>query len=161
MPQFQHEGLLSKTSSVMGQSDGQQQCAWMCRNRFDLLSNPAAKPVAGDRPSRQVTYAVVMEGKEPFSAEVSCLPEDTCSLAKHDDLGIDLAITVFPGSEAHGELGIYCSPNPCSFQNLRSRIEFFGRRATVDILSGEADSGVTTLLVVRRRPRIGEVLISY
>ncbi|ASR06052.1 hypothetical protein CHY08_02320 [Rhizobium leguminosarum bv. viciae] len=118
------------------------------------LSQETAHPV-------KVTYAVVMEGKEPFSAEVSCLPEDTCSLAKHDDLGIDLAITVFPGSEAHGELGIYCSPNPCSFQNLRSRIEFFGRRATVDILSGEADSGVTTLLVVRRRPRIGEVLISY
>ncbi|TBZ20511.1 hypothetical protein [Rhizobium leguminosarum] len=118
------------------------------------LSQETAHPV-------KVTYAVVMEGKEPFSAEVSCLPEDTCSLAKHDDLGIDLAITVFPGSEAHGELGIYCSPNRCSFQNLRSRIEFFGRRATVDILSGEADSGVTTLLVVRRRPRIGEVLISY
>ncbi|MBY5822652.1 hypothetical protein [Rhizobium leguminosarum] len=118
------------------------------------LSQETAHPV-------KVTYAVVMEGKEPFSAEVSCLPEDTCSLAKHDDLGIDLAITVFPGSEAHGELGIYCSPNPCSFQNLRSRIEFFGRHATVDILSGEADSGVTTLLVVRRRPRIGEVLISY
>ncbi|WEA27829.1 MULTISPECIES: hypothetical protein [Rhizobium] len=118
------------------------------------LSQETAHPI-------KVTYAVVMEGKEPFSAEVSCLPDDACSLAKHDDLGIDLAITVFPGSETHGELSIYCSPNSCSFQNLRSRIEFFGRRATVDILSGEADSGVTTLLVVRRRPRIGEVLISY
>ncbi|MGO4137718.1 hypothetical protein ACEQ6A_24610 [Rhizobium brockwellii] len=117
-------------------------------------SQEAAHPI-------KVTFAVVVEGREPFSAEVSCLPDDTCSLAKPGDLGINLAITVFSGSEAHGELSIYCSPNSCSFRNLRSRIEFFGRRATVDILSGEADSGVTTLLVARQRPRIGEVLISY
>ncbi|NZD62273.1 hypothetical protein HX900_14280 [Rhizobium sp. WYCCWR 11290] len=109
----------------------------------------------------KVTFAVVVEGKEPFSAEVSCLPDDTCSLAKHDGLGIDLATTVFSGSEAHGELSIYCSPNPCSFRNLRSRMAFFGRRATVDILSGEPDFGVATSLVIRQRPEIGEVLISY
>ncbi|MBY3364685.1 hypothetical protein [Rhizobium laguerreae] len=109
----------------------------------------------------KVTFAVVVEGKEPFSAEVSCLPDNTCSLAKHNDLGIDLAITVFSGSEAHGELSIYCSPNPCSFRNLRSRIEFFGRRATVDILSGEPDFGFAVPLVIRQRAEIGEVLISY
>ncbi|WP_261333618.1 hypothetical protein [Rhizobium leguminosarum] len=152
--------MLSKTLSVMGQSDGQQQCAWMPRNRIYLLPGTAAKPVAGGRPSHH-TFAVVVEGKDPFSAEVSCLPDDTCSLAKHDDLGINLSITVFSGSEAHGELSIYCSPNPCSFRNLRSRIEFFGRRATVDILSGEPDFGFAVPLVIRQRAEIGEVLISY
>ncbi|MBY5360816.1 hypothetical protein HFO97_12740 [Rhizobium leguminosarum] len=118
------------------------------------LSQEAAHPI-------KVTFAVVVEGKEPFSAEVSCLPDSPCHLADQTDPGIDLTITLYSGSGAHGELGIYCSPNPCSFQNSRSRIDFSGRRATVDILSGEADSGITTLLVVRRRPRIGEVLISY
>ncbi|NKN15983.1 hypothetical protein [Rhizobium laguerreae] len=117
-------------------------------------SQEAAHPI-------KVTFAVVVEGKDPFSAEVSCLPDDTCSLAKHDDLGINLSITVFSGSEAHGELSIYCSPNPCSFRNLRSRIEFFGRRATVDILSGEPDFGSAVPLVIRQRAEIGEVLISY
>ncbi|WP_245309708.1 hypothetical protein [Rhizobium sp. R339] len=109
----------------------------------------------------KVSYAVVIEGREPFSAEVSCLADIPCSLADQGDPAVDLAITLYSGSGAHGELRIYCSPNPCSFQNTRSRIDFSGRRATVDILSGEADSGITTLLVVRRRPRIGEVLISY
>ncbi|MGO6723277.1 hypothetical protein ACC717_26635 [Rhizobium ruizarguesonis] len=114
------------------------------------LSQETAHPI-------KVTYAVVMEGKEPFSAEVSCLPDSPCSLADETDL----TITLYSGSKAHGELGIYCLPNPCSFQNSRSRIDFSGWRATVDILSGEADSGITTPLVVRRRPRIGKVLISY
>ncbi|OWV90635.1 hypothetical protein ATY78_16205 [Rhizobium sp. R635] len=118
------------------------------------LSEEATHPI-------KVTYAVAIEGKEPFSAEVSCLPDSTCSLADQSDPTINLAITLYSGSGANGELSIYCSPNPCSFQNSRSRIEFSGRRATVNILSGEADSGVTTLLVVRRRQRIGEVLISY
>ncbi|MGO7373295.1 hypothetical protein ACCT04_31230 [Rhizobium ruizarguesonis] len=118
------------------------------------LSQETAHPI-------KVTYAVVMEGKEPFSAEVSCLPDSPCSLADETDPTIDLTITLYSGSKAHGELGIYCLPNHCSFQKSRSRIDFSGRRATVDILSGEADSGITTLLVVRRRPRIGKVLISY
>jgi len=120
------------------------------------LSQETAHPI-------KVTYAVAIKGKEPFSAEVSCLPDISCSLAVADqgDLTVNLAITLNSGSGAHGKLSIYCSPNPCAFQNSRSRIDFSGRRATVDILSGEADSGITTLLVVRRRQRIGEVLISY
>jgi len=118
------------------------------------LSQEAAHPI-------KITYAVVIEGKEPFSAEVSCLPDSPCSLADETDPTIALTITLYSGSGAHGKLSIYCSPNPCSFQNSRSRIDFSGRRATVDILSGEADFGVTIPLVLRRRQRIGEVLISY
>lgn len=118
------------------------------------LPEEAAYPI-------KVTFAVVLDGKEPFSAQVSCLPNSTCSLAKYDDSDIDLQITVFSGSEAHGELSISCSPNPCSFRNYRSRIDFTGRRATVEILSGEADVGFAIPLVIRQRPEIGQVLIAY
>ncbi|EJT05585.1 hypothetical protein [Rhizobium sp. CCGE 510] len=107
-----------------------------------------------------VTYAVMMEGSEPFFAEVSCLPDSTCQLARHNNPDIELSLTVHSGSAAHSELRVYCSSNPCSFQNLRSSIDLSDRRAMVDIFSGERAS-IVIPLVFKPRPRIGEVLISY
>lgn len=111
-------------------------------------------------PPVKVTYAVMMEGKEPFFAEVSCRQDSICSLARHDDPDIDLSIRVHAGSKAFAELRIYCGSDPCSFDNSRSSIDLSGRRAMLDIFAGE-DVSILIPLVARSRPRIGEVLISY
>ncbi|MBX5002266.1 hypothetical protein [Rhizobium lentis] len=118
------------------------------------LPGEAAHPI-------KVAVAVVLDGKEPFAAQVSCLPNSPCSLATYDDGDIDLEITVYSGSQAHGDLSISYSPDPCSFRNYRSRIDFTGRRATIEILSGAADVGTAIPLVIRQRPEIGHVLIAY
>ncbi|ARM88782.1 hypothetical protein RHEC894_CH02494 [Rhizobium sp. CIAT894] len=120
----------------------------------ESLPQEAVRPI-------KVTYAVVVDGKEPVSAEVSCFPDTACQLTGYNDANVALAITVYSGSGADGELSISCWTNPCSFKNSRSRINFSGRRVTVDIFSGEADVGFAIPLVIRQRPRIGEILISY
>lgn len=110
--------------------------------------------------SIHVTYAVMMEGKEPSFGESSCVPDSACQLAEHNEPNIELSITVHSGSRAHSELRVYCSAEPCSFQNLRSSIDLPDRRAMIEIFSGERVS-IVTPLVWKPRRRIGEVLIAY
>jgi hypothetical protein len=125
----------------------------LCLNPKEIRSHEAAAPV-------KVTYAVVMWQNEPISAEVSCVPDVACELVDHADSAVHLAITVYSGLKG-GELRIYCWSDPCSFKSSRSRIDFSSRRATADIFLGESDFGIAVPLVVRQRPIIGEVLVSY
>ncbi|MBX5190695.1 MULTISPECIES: hypothetical protein [unclassified Rhizobium] len=125
----------------------------LCLNPQESRSHEAAAPV-------KVTYAVVMGQNEPISAEVSCVPDVACDLIDHADPAVHLAITVYSGLKGDGELRIYCW-SPCSFIRSRSRIDFSGRRVTADIFLGEPDFGIAVPLVVRQRPIIGEVLVSF
>ncbi|PDS96280.1 hypothetical protein CO659_19175 [Rhizobium sp. S9] len=126
----------------------------LCLTPQECRSQQAAAPV-------KVTYAVVMGQNEPISAEVTCVPHVACDLVDYADPAVHLTITVYSALKGGGELSIDCWSDPCSFMNSRSRIDFFGRRVTTDLFLGQPDFGIMVPLVARKRPVIGEVLISF
>ncbi|WP_041678878.1 hypothetical protein [Rhizobium etli] len=125
----------------------------LCLTPQESRSQRAAAPV-------KVTYAVGMGQNEPISAEVACVPDVACDLVDHADPAVHLTIMVYSGLKG-GELRIYCWSDPCSFTGSRSHIDFSGRRVAADSFLGESDFGIAVPLVVRQRPIIGEVLVSY
>jgi len=106
----------------------------------------------------KVRYAVVLDGAEPFSAEVTCQTDRECDLVDKRHPGIK--VTIFRADRGgDSRLKAYCSPRDCVLSPEKPKINLRrGDRLLRFELSEGRDPG--NLAVLLPRKAMGRVFLS-
>jgi hypothetical protein len=108
--------------------------------------------------SVQVHFAVLFDHDDPVAGDVTCLTGRECVLIDHDKPKLALRLTVDRNDDFFSsKMSVDCEAR-CSFRNERSNITFLGD-GQFDVYEG--GDTIETLLVLRPRHRIGQILLSY
>jgi len=125
---------------------------------FSVLLGTAPCFANGPEPqSRRIQAAVMLEDRsEPIIGETRCKINAKCQVVSSPSSGFFVEIVLRSGTDISGEMIVRC-PKDCSFKSRRSRIDFQEERK-FDLFNG-ADDSVHSLLVMRTKTKLGEILL--
>ncbi|WP_440983601.1 hypothetical protein [Shinella sumterensis] len=120
----------------------------------------AAAKESRDGTTFSVQAAFLPQDDDPVINAVTCKIGQTCRILYEKQHDIGLSLEVWQNNDhpcLMQKISLDCGLDDCSFENGRSEMNFGDdRRFTV---FEEPESGVETLLVLKARPKIGEVLL--
>ncbi len=98
-------------------------------------------------------YALILEGKDPIAGDAKCIANIPCEFLTDSDSDIALKFR-----RSSGELEVDCSE--CSLSGGRNKI-YCDRCRESYLYKGREFGGIETLLVIRKRPVLGTLLLAY
>lgn len=119
---------------------------------FAALLMAAGTGHSGDKRPYSLKYGLIVEGEEPLAGETDCFVDTPCEF-----LDTSIRNLKFKFKRSSGELEVDCSG--CSLASGRGKA-WCGNCYENGIFDGR-DYGFETLLVIRKRPQIGTLLLRY
>jgi hypothetical protein len=125
---------------------------------YIALSTTTASAQVSGSDERRIQAAVLLDGlAEPILGEARCRFEKRCEIIAGSGSSLKVDVNLHRrGAVESADLTIHC-PKECSFMSGRSNVTF-QRERKFDLFRG-GEGGVETLLVLKPRVKIGEIVL--